>query len=397
MPDDLQLQIPLIHQVLEAMRIPVAQPSRASRPTTSWPPSPGRRPHRGLDVFICTSDKDCRQLIDDRVRIYNLRKRQVFGRDELLEDWGITPEQVVDLQTLVGDSVDNVPGVPGIGLKTAAKLLQEFGTLDNLLANVDRRSPGPSGRRTSRPSGAHHRAAAASSSAWSTDVPLAVDWDAWRLQRDGCGRGCWSCSSEWGFHSFADQVRDASRDSAADAGESCSADGRSCSRSEPMRRRRAGSTPAPRTAPARRRSTAAGASPNRRRLAGRLSPGRYAGEVRGVLSTKLRASRSASPSTWRRPASSRCRRDIVGLAFSWQPGEAWYLPRARARGIEPVLDPATDAGAAAADPRRPGGRQGQPEHQVRPAGAARHGVELRGRGRRPDGGRLPPARRRAQP
>ena len=93
---------------------------------------------RGLDVYLCTSDKDCRQLIDDHVRLYNLRKRQEFGRAELLEDWGVTPEQVVDLQALVGDAVDNVPGVPGVGVKTAAKLLQEFGTLDNLLANVDR-------------------------------------------------------------------------------------------------------------------------------------------------------------------------------------------------------------------------------------------------------------------
>ena len=78
---------------------------------------------RGLDVYLCTSDKDCRQLIDDHVRLYNLRKHQEFGRAELLADWGVTPEQVVDLQSLVGDAVDNVPGVPGIGVKTAAKLL----------------------------------------------------------------------------------------------------------------------------------------------------------------------------------------------------------------------------------------------------------------------------------
>ena len=54
-----------------------------------------------------------------------------------MADWGVTPEQVVDFQTLVGDSVDNVPGVPGIGAKTAAKLLQQYGTLDNLVAHAD--------------------------------------------------------------------------------------------------------------------------------------------------------------------------------------------------------------------------------------------------------------------
>ena len=107
---------------------------------------------RGLDVFICTSDKDCRQLIGDRVHMYNLRKRQIFGRDELLQDWGITPEQVVDFQALVGDSVDNVPGVPGIGVKTAAKLLQEFGTLDNILANIDKIAGGQAAGEPPRPS-----------------------------------------------------------------------------------------------------------------------------------------------------------------------------------------------------------------------------------------------------
>src|SRR5439155_10289722 len=92
---------------------------------------------RGLDVYLCTSDKDCRQLITDRVRLYNLRKHQEFNRDSLQQDWGIKPEQVVDLQALVGDTVDNVPGVAGVGVKTAAKLLQEYGTLDNVLAHID--------------------------------------------------------------------------------------------------------------------------------------------------------------------------------------------------------------------------------------------------------------------
>src|SRR5262249_31050139 len=92
---------------------------------------------RGLAVWLCTSDKDCRQLIGDRVRMYNLRKRQEFGRQELLADWGITPEQVVDYQTLVGDPVDNVKGAKGIGAKTAAALLQQFGTLDNLMLHID--------------------------------------------------------------------------------------------------------------------------------------------------------------------------------------------------------------------------------------------------------------------
>src|SRR4029077_109385 len=93
---------------------------------------------RGLDVYLCTADKDCRQLLDEHVRLYNLRKRQEFGPKELMADWGVRPDQVVDFQALVGDTVDNVQGVAGIGAKTAAKLLQEFDTLDNLLANIDK-------------------------------------------------------------------------------------------------------------------------------------------------------------------------------------------------------------------------------------------------------------------
>src|SRR4051812_20092695 len=136
MPNDLALQIPLIHQALEALAVPVvSHPRYEADDVLATVARAGAE--RGLDVFLCTSDKDCRQLIDDRVRLYNLRKHQEFGRAELLADWGVTPEQVVDLQTLVGDSVDNVPGVPGIGVKTAAKLLQQFGTLDNLLARLD--------------------------------------------------------------------------------------------------------------------------------------------------------------------------------------------------------------------------------------------------------------------
>ena len=72
-----------------------------------------------MEVFICTTDKDCRQLLTDHVRMFNLRKKEIYDRDSLLKDWGVAPEQVIDFQSLVGDSIDNVPGVPGIGPKTA--------------------------------------------------------------------------------------------------------------------------------------------------------------------------------------------------------------------------------------------------------------------------------------
>src|SRR5262245_40878027 len=113
MPDDLSAQVPHIERLIEAFQLPVL--SVAGYEADDVIATVARAAAaRGLDVFICTSDKDCRQLLDDRIRLFNLRKQLEFKRDDLMKDWGVMPEQVVDLQALVGDSVDNVPGVPGI-------------------------------------------------------------------------------------------------------------------------------------------------------------------------------------------------------------------------------------------------------------------------------------------
>ena len=91
----------------------------------------------GGDCYLVTADKDCRQLITDRVKVYNIRKDQVIDCDVLREEWGITPGQVVDYQSLVGDSVDNVPGIPLIGPKFARQLLEQYGTLENILDHAE--------------------------------------------------------------------------------------------------------------------------------------------------------------------------------------------------------------------------------------------------------------------
>jgi len=87
----------------------------------------------GGECILVTSDKDCRQLITDRVKLFNIRKNTFIDREALKEDWGIAPEQVVDYQSLMGDSVDNVPGVPLIGPKFARQLLEQYGTLQAVL------------------------------------------------------------------------------------------------------------------------------------------------------------------------------------------------------------------------------------------------------------------------
>ena len=87
----------------------------------------------GGDVTIVSSDKDLMQLVGSAVSMYDPMKDRQIGIPEVIEKWGVPPEKMIDLQALTGDSVDNVPGVPGIGPKTAAQLLDMFGSLDVLL------------------------------------------------------------------------------------------------------------------------------------------------------------------------------------------------------------------------------------------------------------------------
>eukprot|EP01037_Dinobryon_pediforme_P018497 gene18497-18774_t len=91
---------------------------------------------RGDEVVIVSSDKDLMQLIDDRIGMMDPVKQTRIGREQVIEKFGLGPERVIEIQALAGDSVDNVPGAPGIGVKTAAQLLTEFGDLDTLLARA---------------------------------------------------------------------------------------------------------------------------------------------------------------------------------------------------------------------------------------------------------------------
>ncbi|PWJ84182.1 DNA polymerase I [Pseudaminobacter salicylatoxidans] len=90
----------------------------------------------GGDTTIVSSDKDLMQLVGPSVTMYDPMKDRQIGIPEVIEKWGVPPEKMIDLQALTGDSVDNVPGVPGIGPKTAAQLLEQFGDLDTLLARA---------------------------------------------------------------------------------------------------------------------------------------------------------------------------------------------------------------------------------------------------------------------
>ena len=136
MPDELRQQIPLVRQAVDAMGVGIME--RAGFEADDLLATVARRVESaGGRCVIVTSDKDCRQLISERTRLYNIRKHQELDAEGLMEDWGIRPDQVVDYQALVGDPVDNVPGVPLIGPKIARQLLEQHGTLEKVLDNAD--------------------------------------------------------------------------------------------------------------------------------------------------------------------------------------------------------------------------------------------------------------------
>jgi DNA polymerase-1 len=92
---------------------------------------------KGARVTIVSSDKDLMQLVSDKVLMLDTMKNKLMGRDEVIEKFGVGPEHVVDVQSLAGDSVDNVPGAPGIGVKTAAQLITEYGSVEALLERAE--------------------------------------------------------------------------------------------------------------------------------------------------------------------------------------------------------------------------------------------------------------------
>ena len=91
----------------------------------------------GAKVTVISSDKDLMQLVSDNIRLYDPMKSKVLGEKEVIEKFGVKPNQVIDVQSLAGDSSDNVPGVPGIGIKTASELINKYKTLDILLKKAD--------------------------------------------------------------------------------------------------------------------------------------------------------------------------------------------------------------------------------------------------------------------
>jgi DNA polymerase-1 len=138
MPDDLVAQIPRIHQVVDALNIPSFE-LEGYEADDIIGTFARKAADKGCEVWCVTGDKDFFQLVNDRIGIYNPGKAserpEKMLREEVKAKFGVYPELVIDKLALMGDSSDNVPGIPGIGPKTADKLLDQFGDLDGVLEN----------------------------------------------------------------------------------------------------------------------------------------------------------------------------------------------------------------------------------------------------------------------
>lgn len=140
-PEDILLSVPYVKRIVEAMCIPVLEV-----PGYEADDVIGTLAHKGVeagyDVFMVTPDKDYGQLVCDNCKIYKQKGNdgiEIVGREAIREKYGIeNPQLVRDILALWGDASDNIPGVPGIGEKTACKLVQEWGTVENILQNADR-------------------------------------------------------------------------------------------------------------------------------------------------------------------------------------------------------------------------------------------------------------------
>ncbi len=136
MPEDLRPQIPWIRRTIEAHRIPILEMERYEADDVLGTMA-RRAAAAGYDVVLVSADKDLAQLVDERVSLFHTGRDKLYGPEAVEEDFGVPPERIPDLLALVGDASDNVPGVKGIGKVGAAKLLQEFGTLDELLERAE--------------------------------------------------------------------------------------------------------------------------------------------------------------------------------------------------------------------------------------------------------------------
>lgn len=136
MPDDLRVQIEPLHNVIRAMGLPLIMESGVEADDVLGVLAQHAE-QQGYGVIISTGDKDMAQLVTEHIILENTMSDTRMDRQGVIDKFGVKPEQIVDYLALIGDTVDNIPGVPKVGPKTAAKWLEQYETLENLIAHAD--------------------------------------------------------------------------------------------------------------------------------------------------------------------------------------------------------------------------------------------------------------------
>lgn len=134
-PEDLIKQFPLVREVTKAMNIPSLEKEGVEADDIIATIA-RKAADEDMDVTIISSDKDLMQLVTDRIKLYDPMKQKIIGIEQVFEKFGVYPEKILDLLSLAGDSADNIPGVPSIGPKTAAELINKYGSLDSIYENI---------------------------------------------------------------------------------------------------------------------------------------------------------------------------------------------------------------------------------------------------------------------
>jgi DNA polymerase I len=177
-PEPMVRQIPYVHQVLHAMRVPILM-IQGEEADDILGTVAVRAAAEGYAVTLITGDKDLLQVVGERIKVRDTMKQRISGPAEVQERYGIPPEHFPDFLALMGDSIDNIPGVPGVGEKTARDLLQRFETLETLLERVEE-VPRPKLREALR---AHAEQARLSKRLATVRTDLRVPWAAPDLVR----------------------------------------------------------------------------------------------------------------------------------------------------------------------------------------------------------------------
>src|SRR6476661_4624149 len=141
MPDELAVQIPMVHAACEALGVPILTSERYEADDVIGTLA-AKAQTAGFEVVIVTMDKDFFQLVHDGLRVFNPRDEGTwYDATGVKEKFGVAPEQVVDVMALMGDTIDNIKGVPGIGEKGAKELIGKYGSVENLIAHATELTP----------------------------------------------------------------------------------------------------------------------------------------------------------------------------------------------------------------------------------------------------------------